>query len=131
MSEGIATTDLAKILDQHKLWVGSHETKGVRANLSGANLSRANLSRANLSGADLSGVRIWQFGPAGSRGGWLVIKWGPGFDEVMTGCFRGTLAEFESAVQTTHGGNKWGVQYRGIIALVREWIKVAEQEATP
>ena len=127
--------DIQKLLQQHKLWAESDGAQGTRAdlsradlswaNLSGADLSRANLSRADLSRADLGGSRIWQFGPVGSRGGWLVIKHGPQMDEVMTGCFRGTLAEFEAAVQKTHGENKWGVQYRGIIALVRDWIKAA------
>ncbi|HLF04590.1 MAG TPA: pentapeptide repeat-containing protein, partial [Dehalococcoidia bacterium] len=113
----------------------------TRAYLTGAYLTGAYLTGANLTWAYLGGIRIWQFGPVGSRGGWLVIKHGLSvrkwerdgrdspmelLDEVMTGCFRGTLAGFEAAVQQTHGNNQWGIQYRGIIALAREWIKAAE-----
>ena len=93
------------------------------ANLNGADLSKADLSGANLGGANLGQMHIWQFGPTGSRRAYLTVKHGPDLDEFMTGCFRGTMAEFEVAVQTTHGDNQFGRQYNGIIALVKEWIK--------
>ncbi|MDX7499936.1 pentapeptide repeat-containing protein [Raoultella ornithinolytica] len=47
------TSELQKILDEHKVWVESFRQRGDRANLSGANLRYANLSGADLSGADL------------------------------------------------------------------------------
>ena len=97
------------------------------AHLEGAHLARANLGGANLEGAHLGDIRVWQFGPVGSRGGWLVIKSGPALDQVMTGCFLGTLAEFEAAVALTHGENQWGRQYRDIIALVRGWTESARE----
>jgi len=93
-----------------------------------ANLSRgseADLRGAYLNGADLRGakfspgVHAWQFGPGGSRNDYLVIMQGPALDDVRTGCFHGTLAEFEGAVEQTHGNNQHGRWYRGIIALVR------------
>ena len=113
----------------------------IRANLSGANLSGANLggadlSKADLSKADLSGadlrnanlgdLHIWQFGPVGSRAAYLTVKHCPHLDEVMTGCFVGTLAKFEAAVQKTHGDSRFGRQYRGIIALVKQWVEDEE-----
>ena len=98
------------------------------ANLGGADLDNANLRNANLGGANLGGAAlgetcIWQFGPLGSRRAYLTVKQGPGLDEFHTGCFSGTMSEFEAAVQQTHGDNQFGRQYRGIIALVKEWIK--------
>ena len=111
------------------------------ANLSGANLSRADLSgadltRADLSGADLSGATLtranlsgaeidWQvleIGPVGSRNAYLVYKRKGDVEEVMTGCFRGTLAAFEAAVQQQHGDNKHGQDYRKAIAFIRSLI---------
>ena len=38
---------------------------------------------------------------------------------VRCGCFWGTLAEFESAVEKTHGSNKYAVVYRKEIAKVK------------
>mgnify|MGYP001575590050 CR=1 FL=1 len=90
------------------------------ADLGGANLRGANLRGANLGGANLGGSRILQIGPIGSRKDYLVVKSGPGLDEVMTGCFTGTLAEFEAKVEKTHGDNKHARDYRAIIALFRE-----------
>ncbi|WP_159965894.1 pentapeptide repeat-containing protein [Raoultella sp. 18051] len=57
------TSDLQKILDEHKVWVESFRLRGDRAdlrgaNLRGANLSGANLSSANLRGADLRGANL-------------------------------------------------------------------------
>ena len=95
----------------------------ARANLSGADLAWANLSKANLSGADLvwadlGEIRVVQFGPTGSRRDYLVFKFGPSLDEVMTGCFTGTLAEFKAAVTSTHGDNRYGLEYQAIIAML-------------
>jgi hypothetical protein len=90
------------------------------AYLRGAYLRDANLRDANLYGATFSpGVHVWQFGPGGSRKDYLVVMQGPGLDDVRTGCFHGPLAEFAAAVEKTHGGNRHGRWYRGIIALVR------------
>ena len=100
------------------------------AYLRGANLSGVGLSRTNLSGADLGDARTWLFSPAGSRGDCLQVVESPRLDQVHTGCFWGTLQEFEAAVTKTHGDNQWGRQYRDIIALVRKWLAEAKEEAT-
>jgi uncharacterized protein YjbI with pentapeptide repeats len=51
--------DLDKILEKHKLWLGSeHRGSGARAVLSSADLSDANLSGADLMEADLSGAEL-------------------------------------------------------------------------
>ena len=98
-----------------------YEADLSRANLYEAYLSEANLWGANLTGAVFSsGVRVWQFGPGGSRRDYLVVMQGPDLlDDVRTGCFHGTLAEFAAAVEETHGDNRHGRWYRGLIALVR------------
>lgn len=55
--------NIQKIFELHLLWLNG-DTRGKRANLSGANLSgtdlsRAILSKANLSGAFLSGANLY------------------------------------------------------------------------
>ena len=50
-------TKLKGILEDHALWL-RRDTKGIRANLSGADLSRADLSGAALMIADLSGADL-------------------------------------------------------------------------
>ncbi|HIE3985908.1 TPA: pentapeptide repeat-containing protein [Serratia marcescens] len=47
------STELRKILDEHKLWVTSLRESGSRANLRDANLRGANLRDADLCGANL------------------------------------------------------------------------------
>jgi len=49
--------NLEDTLKQHEIWL-LNDSKGTKANLSGANLSGANLSGANLSGANLSGANL-------------------------------------------------------------------------
>ena len=50
----ITETELATILELHKLWLETNRLQGGRANLGGANLANANLSGANLNVADLT-----------------------------------------------------------------------------
>ena len=52
------STELHKILDEHKVWVTSLHKSGSRANLRGAALCGANLCRANLRRADLYGAEL-------------------------------------------------------------------------
>ncbi|BEM10526.1 hypothetical protein SM14VA5_30300 [Serratia marcescens] len=52
------STELRKILDEHKLWVTSLRESGSRANLRGANLCGADLRGADLCGADLYGADL-------------------------------------------------------------------------
>ena len=53
----LTNEELRDILDQHALWLQDN-TKGKRANLSGADLSRAILSGANLHEANLRGANL-------------------------------------------------------------------------
>ncbi|MGQ5784959.1 pentapeptide repeat-containing protein [Serratia sp. IR-2025] len=52
------STELRKILDEHKLWVTSLRESGSRANLYGANLLGADLRDANLRDANLCGANL-------------------------------------------------------------------------
>jgi hypothetical protein len=121
----MGTTELKKILDEHKKWL-SDSTTGKRAylhgadltganltgaylsgaNLTGANLTGADLSRADLYGAYLSGAKgIVSFGPVGTEGriGYAVQhKDGPMF---ALGCFWGNLAETRKAIVAKYGKN--------------------------
>ncbi|WP_419686125.1 pentapeptide repeat-containing protein [Serratia marcescens] len=52
------STELRKILDEHKLWVTSLRESGSRANLCGADLCGADLRGANLRGANLCDANL-------------------------------------------------------------------------
>jgi len=95
-----------------------------RANLFGANLSRADLSGANLFGADLSGAKglkdILQIGQIGSRKSYLLaLKLDDGKIEIKTGCFSGTIEEFEKQVKENHKDNKHGEAYKMAVSLIK------------
>ncbi|WP_338055029.1 pentapeptide repeat-containing protein [Sulfobacillus harzensis] len=92
------------------------------ADLSGADLSVADLRGANLSGADLGMTSILQLGPIGSRKDYLIVKrFEDRTNEVMTGCFRGTLDEFEKAVEVSHKEHPESLrEYRSAIRFCRE-----------
>ena len=99
------------------------------ADLSGADLSRANLFGANLSGADLFGADlsrakglkdILQIGPIGSRKSYLLaLKLDDGKIEIKTGCFSGTIEEFEKQVKENHKDNKHGEAYKMAVSLIK------------
>jgi uncharacterized protein YjbI with pentapeptide repeats len=95
------------------------------ANLRSADLGSANLRSANLGYANLGDLRAVQIGPIGSRRDTLTVLWGKwhdgtAADQVMTGCFKGTLAEFEQAVEQQHGEGFHGQSYRMAVALARQ-----------
>jgi hypothetical protein len=46
---------------------------------------------------------------------------------IKAGCFWGTLDEFSTAVDKTHGDNKHGKIYRSWIALVKLWKEESEE----
>ncbi|MEI8166552.1 MAG: pentapeptide repeat-containing protein, partial [Chloroflexales bacterium] len=107
------------------------------ANLTGANLGGANLTGAYLGGANLTGAYLnkndWKLvgdrpyfsvSPIGSRGDscslWLTTK-GPW---VRAGCFWNTLEAFAAKVESTHGDNIYGQEYRAVIALLNEHVRL-------
>ena len=90
------------------------------ANLDRANLAWANLARANLAGAYLLGDRpIIQIGPIGSRSDYFVAFITDAGPLLRTGCFSGTIEEFEQALEDTHGDNVHAKEYRAALAMIR------------
>ena len=133
-------------LEQHKLWLASNGKEGARlvwsganlsyailsgADLRGANLSYAILSGANLRGADLCGaIGIVTITPRGSRGDMAKAVIHADGWHIYTGCFGGTLADFEAAVERDHANDKWGALYRADIAMLRATEQVFLDEIT-
>ena len=120
----MTTVELAKVLASHAEWLAGGA--GARANLTGANLTGADLTGANLRGVYLTGANldpawtIYTIGPIGSRNDTLTyVRHGSEAATVTTGCFRGTLEEFERAVLKTHGDNHHARSYRAAIAFLR------------
>ena len=94
--------------------------------LSGADLSGAVLRSAVLRSADGSDLvladqnALLQIGPIGSRRD-ILIAWKEkgGAVYLQTGCFFGSIADFEAAITKTHGDNLHAVEYRAAIACIR------------
>lgn len=95
------------------------------ANLAGANLDVANLDGANLAGANLDGANldgerpVFQIGPIGSRSAYIVAYMTDKGVILQTGCFTGTVAEFEAKLQAEHGDNKHAQEYRAALQLIK------------
>ena len=89
------------------------------ADLGGADLGGADLGGADLGGAKLIGDRpILQIGPIGSRSDYLIAFVTDQGVLVRAGCFFGSLDEFSSAVDKTHGDSVHGIEYATAIAMI-------------
>ena len=94
------------------------------AYLRGAYLRHAYLRGADLGGADLGGAKligdrpILQIGPIGSRSDYLIAFVTDQGVLVRAGCFFGSLDEFSSAVDKTHGDSVHGIEYATAIAMI-------------
>ncbi len=104
------------------------------AYLAGANLDGANLAGANLDGAYLAGKRpIFQIGPIGSRSAYLVAHLTDKGVALKTGCFTGSVSEFEAKLQAEHGDNNHAQEYRAALALINKhaelWTEKVEVAA--
>lgn len=114
---------LAEVLADHALWL--RDGGGKRANLRGVDLRGTRFGGSNLAGAHLGEQQIIQVGPLGSRRDYLVVvRHNEGDVSAQTGCFRGTLAELEQAVATTHAeGTVHRQEYEAAMAYVRAMLK--------
>ena len=128
----------------HDMWC-RNEPGGKRidwsgADLTGVDLGNANLDNANLRGADLTNANLTDayltntinfspfvcIGPIGSRLGYTTISLVK--DEVVCGCFVGTLKEFEQRVKETHNENPLHLaEYTAVIALAHT-LRNAQRE---
>lgn len=57
-------------------------------------------------------------GPVGSRDSYTTFNKSSG--TVCTGCFKGTIEEFEKAVKKRHGDSTYGNVYRSVIAMFKD-----------
>ena len=57
----------------------------------------------------------------GSRDARTTIYWTSELEQVVCGCFRGNLAQFEKAVKQKHGENKHAVNYLKWIEKVKQY----------
>jgi uncharacterized protein YjbI with pentapeptide repeats len=101
------------------------------ANLRGANLDGANLRGANLDGAYLRGAGkligdrpIIQISPIGSRSDYLTAYITDNGIFLKTGCFFGTIENFKTALQNTHGNNTHAEEYTAALTLIETHAKI-------
>ena len=96
------------------------------ANLDGANLRGAYLRGANLDGAGkLIGDRpIIQISPIGSRSDYLTAYITDNGIFLKTGCFFGTIENFKTALQNTHGNNTHAEEYTAALTLIETHAKI-------
>ena len=107
------------------------------AYLSGAYLSGAYLSGAYLSGAYLSGAKLadglevddsprpfFYIGMIGSESGELLAFSTNKGIYLKRGCFLGTVAEFEAALEKKHDGNEHGKEYAAALVLIKLHFKL-------
>ena len=115
----------------------SLETKSLKLTLEAAVEAKTDLTGADLTGADLRGayltgaylrgagdekieiLRYLNIGPIGSRLSYLNVFFTKKGVFTHTGCFRGTLEEFEAKAQREHGDNEHGVAYAAAVAFIR------------
>jgi Pentapeptide repeats (8 copies) len=107
------------------------------ARLDGARLVGARLDGARLDGARLVGARldngekivpfkkcekpVFQIGGLGSAFRYLVAYLTEDGIRLRTGCFFGSIAQFEAKLKETHGqkGSKHALEYRAAIKMVK------------
>ena len=101
------------------------------AYLRGANLDGANLRGAYLGGADLDGAGkligdrpIIQISPIGSRSDYLTAYITDNGIFLKTGCFFGTIENFKTALQNTHGNNTHAEEYTAALTLIETHAKI-------
>ncbi|MDR3459590.1 MAG: pentapeptide repeat-containing protein [Verrucomicrobiae bacterium] len=107
------------------------------AYLRGADLSGAYLRGADLSGADLSGAKLkngeivgesdrpfFTLGPIGSAERMLYAFSTDKGIRLQTGCFFGTVEEFEAQLKTTHGKNEHAREYEAAMELIQAHFKI-------
>ena len=105
------------------------------ADLRGANLGGADLRGADLGDKKLLGERPFlQMGPIGSRSDYLLAFLTDKGIYIKTGCFEGTLEEFQTAVRETHGAiGTHAEEYAAALVLIgmhaQLWMPKAEAVA--
>ena len=60
----------------------------------------------------------------GSRESQTTCYWTADHEQIVCGCFKGTLQEFKEAVERTHGDNAHGRVYKAWITKVENYKKL-------
>ena len=55
----------------------------------------------------------------GSRNSQTTMYWNDEKTQVICGCFSGSLEEFKTRVEKTHGHTKYGEEYQKLIKLIK------------
>jgi len=78
---------------------------------------------------DCSSCRDFQTNPEritspiiGSRDSQTTYYWTDETEQIICGCFKGTMEEFEDAIKETHGDNEHGKSYMNWIKRVKNYI---------
>jgi len=104
----------------------SLETESLKLCVEAAVKDGANLYGADLRGAGkLIGDRpIIQISPIGSRSDYLTAYITDNGIFLKTGCFFGTIENFKTALQNTHGNNTHAEEYTAALTLIETHVKI-------
>ena len=124
-ASGMTMRQTLEMATANKIDLSSANLRG--ADLRSANLSSADLRGANLRGAELSDVLtlvgdrpFFTIGPIGSRSDYIQSFITNNGVIIKTGCFNGSIDDFERAVVDTHGGSNHATEYQSAITLIRK-----------
>ena len=78
-----------------------------------------------------TGYRHLRIDPLGSRGAPLDIWQLRGVVVLQTGCFTGSLEQFEVEVEKQHGDNIYGEEYTAALVVIRAWLALGEPREGP
>jgi hypothetical protein len=111
-----------------------------KTTIRGGTIRGGTIRGGEIWGGEIWGGEIWGgeirtnrdfivFSCVGSRNDNLTVQFDSGEPLFTTGCkTRITLKEFESANKETHGGDKWGMEYKIILKCVNELWKIRKIE---
>ncbi len=110
--------------------VGEGARVGARASVGdGASVGKgASVGEGASVGAKRLILRSIQVGPIGSRNAMLYASTDGDSIEVSTGCFLGSLEQFQEAVNQTHGQNQYGNAYNSAIQVICAWFAATVSE---
>ena len=82
-------------------------------------------------GIRATGYRHLRIDPLGSRGAPLDIWQLKGVVVLETGCFTGSLEQFEADAEAQHGDSIFGKEYAATLVFIRAWLAPGEPCEAP